>query len=231
MKFITHFFFSFFIFGTMASLSTSSLSTDFGSWDQDEIQEAIKASLSVSNIMKKETKRAVKETKKTKKTKQCKLDSTCPICQDNPSDEESVSRCPGCLVAMCKTCLQSLLLSPCKDKCPVCMHEWDLIDMMLSVGLEPNSAIGGTGQSLFRQRVLSPGIGLSRFFVSNDDIFGASGAGAGTGAGTGSEHRLFQATRRIQSGRRRLSTYRRSTVLTSSSRPCTRRKRTRDEAI
>ena len=59
--------------------------------------------------------------------------STCPICMDTP--DASCAFCPGCLITMCKTCLASLLSSPCGHECPVCKHKWVTNDMKVYAGL------------------------------------------------------------------------------------------------
>ena len=58
---------------------------------------------------------------------------TCPICMDTP--DASCAFCPGCLITMCKSCLASLLSSPCGHECPVCKHKWVTNDMKVYAGL------------------------------------------------------------------------------------------------
>ena len=59
--------------------------------------------------------------------------STCPICMDTP--DASCAFCPGCLITMCKSCLASLLSTPCGNECPVCKHKWVVNDMKVYAGL------------------------------------------------------------------------------------------------
>ena len=58
---------------------------------------------------------------------------TCPICMDTP--DASCAFCPGCLISMCKSCLASLLSTPCRHECPVCKHKWVVNDMKVYAGL------------------------------------------------------------------------------------------------
>lgn len=65
---------------------------------------------------------------------ECKQpERTCPICMDTP--DASCAFCPGCLITMCKSCLASLLSSPCGHECPVCKHKWVVNDMKVYAGL------------------------------------------------------------------------------------------------
>ena len=49
--------------------------------------------------------------------------------------DTSCAFCPGCLIIMCKSCLASLLSSPCGHECPVCKHKWVTNDMKVYAGL------------------------------------------------------------------------------------------------
>mgnify|MGYP001376101771 CR=1 FL=1 len=104
---------------------------------------------------------------------------TCPICMDTP--DASCAFCPGCLITMCKSCLASLLSSPCGHECPVCKHKWVTNDMKVYAGLiteeeateatpEPETIHSAASSTRPRRRLIG-NLPDAPFYIVGDRIY------------------------------------------------------------
>ena len=105
--------------------------------------------------------------------------STCPICMDTP--DASCAFCPGCLITMCKSCLASLLSTPCGHECPVCKHKWVVNDMKVYAGLiteeeateatpEPETIHSAASSTRPRRRLIG-NLPDAPFYIVGDRIY------------------------------------------------------------